>query len=89
MNCRRDVPLRLAGHVQRKQLSKCGVTFAHVYQAPALMTVNLLYTGLLPHQRALLYMQHAVFYAGYAVAHHAVVIEHTAVPVCASSGMGA
>lgn len=45
------------------------------------MTVNLLYAGLLTHQRALLYVQHAVFYAGYAVAHHAVIVEHAAVPV--------
>lgn len=45
------------------------------------MTVDLLYTGLLTHQRALLYVQHAVFYAGYAVAHHAVVVEHAAIPV--------
>lgn len=45
------------------------------------MTVDLLYTGLLPHQGPLLYVQHAVFYAGYAVAHHAVVVEHAAVPV--------
>lgn len=45
------------------------------------MTVNLLYTGLLPHQRALLYVQHAVLYAGDAVAHHAVVVQHAAVPV--------
>lgn len=45
------------------------------------MTVDLLYTGLLTHQRALLYVQHTVFYAGYAVAHYAVVVEHAAVPV--------
>ena len=45
------------------------------------MTVDLLYTGLLPHQGPLLYVQHAVFYAGDAVAHHAVVVEHAAVPV--------
>lgn len=81
MNCQCDVPLRFAGNVQRKQLPKCGVTFAHVHQAPALMTVDLLYTSLLPHQGPLLYVQHAVFYAGYAVAHHAVVVEHAAVPV--------
>ena len=58
-----------------------GVTLAHVYQAPALMTVNLLYTGLLPHQGTLLYVQHAVFYARNAIAHHAVVVQHAAVPV--------
>lgn len=45
------------------------------------MTVDLLYAGLLTHQRPLLYVQHAVFYAGYAVANHAVVVEHAAVPV--------
>ena len=45
------------------------------------MTVDLLYTGLLPHQRALFYVQHAVFYAGDAVAHHAVVVQYAAVPV--------
>ena len=31
MNCRRNVPLRFAGHVERKQLPKCGVTLAHVH----------------------------------------------------------
>lgn len=45
------------------------------------MTVDLLYTGLLPHQGPLLYVQHAVFYAGDAVAHHAVVVEHAAIPI--------
>lgn len=45
------------------------------------MTVNLLYTGLLPHQSALFYVQHAVFYARNAVAHHAVVVQHAAVPI--------
>lgn len=45
------------------------------------MTVDLLYTGLLPHQGTLLYVQHAVLYAGDAVAHHAVVVQHVAVPV--------
>lgn len=44
------------------------------------MTVDLLYTGLLPHQGTLLYVQHAVFYARNAVTHHAVVVQHTAVP---------
>lgn len=81
MNYQCNVPLRLTGYVQRKQLPKSGVAFTHVYQAPALMTVDLLYTGLLPHERPLLYVQHAVFYAGYAVTHHAVVVEHAAVPV--------
>lgn len=81
MNYQCDVPLRLAGHVQRKQLPKSGVAFAHVYQAPALMTVDLLNPGLLPHQGPLFYMQHAVFYAGYAVAYHAVVVQHAAVPI--------
>ena len=81
IKCQCDVPLRLTGHVQRKQLPKSGVAFAHVYQAPALMTVDFLYAGLLTHQRALLYVQHTVFYAGDAVAHHAVVVEHAAVPV--------
>ena len=81
MNCQCDIPLRLTGHVQRKQLPKCGVAFAHVHQAPAFMTVDLLYTGLLPHQGPLLYVQHTVFYARYAVAYHAVVVEHAAVPI--------
>ena len=45
------------------------------------MTVDLLYTGLLPHQGTLLYVQHAVFYARNAVAHHAVVVQHAAVPI--------
>ena len=53
------------------------------------MTVDLLYTGLLPHQGPLLYVQHAVFYAGYAVSHHAVVVESLRYQSCASSGMGA
>lgn len=60
MNCQYDVPLRFAGNVQRKLLPKSGVAFAHVYQAPALMTVDLLYARLLPHQGPLLYVQHAV-----------------------------
>lgn len=81
MNYQCDVPLRLTGHVQRKQLPKSGVAFAHIYQAPALMTVDLLYAGLLPHQGPLLYVQHAVFYACDAVTHHAAVIEHAAVPI--------
>ena len=74
-------PLRFAGNVERQQLPKCGVTLAHVYQAPALMTVDLLYAGLLPHQGPLFYVQHAVFYARNAVAHHAVVVQHAAVPI--------
>lgn len=45
------------------------------------MTVDLLYTGLLPHQGTLLYVQHAVFYAGNAVTHHAVIVQYAAVPV--------
>ena len=45
------------------------------------MTVDLLYTGLLPHQGPLFYVQHAVFYARDAVAHHAVVVQNAAVPV--------
>lgn len=45
------------------------------------MTIDLLYTGLLPHQGTLFYVQHAVLYTGDAVAHHAVVVEHAAVPV--------
>lgn len=45
------------------------------------MTVDLFYTGLLPHQGTLLYVQHAVLYAGDAVAHHAVVVQHAAVPI--------
>ena len=81
MNYQCDVPLRLTGHVQRKQLPKCGVAFAYVHQAPALMTVDLLHPGLLAHQRALLYVQHTVFNPRYAVAHHALVVEHAAVPV--------
>ena len=76
-----NVPLRLTGHVQRKQLPKRGVAFAHVYQAPAFMTVDLLHPGLLPHQRALLYVKNAVFDPRDAVAHHAVVVEHAAIPV--------
>lgn len=83
MNYQCEVPLRLTGHVQRKQLPKSGVAFAHVYKASALMTVNLLYASLLTHQGSLLYVQYAVLYA-----HHAVVVEH-ADQSCASSGMGA
>lgn len=45
------------------------------------MTVDLLHSGLLPHQGTLLYVQHAVFYARHAVAHHAVVVQNAAVPV--------
>lgn len=45
------------------------------------MTVDLLYTGLLPHQRALFYVQNAVFNARDAVAHHAVVVQNAAVPI--------
>ena len=81
MNCRHNVPLRFDRHVQRKHFPKAGIALAHVYQAPAFATIDLVHAGLLTHQRALLNVQHAVFYAGYAVAHHAVVVEHTAVPV--------
>ena len=61
MNYQRNVPLRLTGYVQRKQLPKSGVAFAHVYRAPALMTVDLFSPGLLSHQRALLNVKNAVF----------------------------